>query len=219
MSQFNSPKPGANITLIADNGERVQGQFISALADDWNVGIKKTDIDWLYTVSGVEMNFIMNFQVCNAKAEISGVDVKSGRCLLVNISDLKSRPLRGQERVDVDLNCAVILKDKEGGGTDYINSRQNSVSNISRTGAMLSTNRELDASRDLLLLFALDGHPDLTPPDHRIFITGRIVREIDEKSDYTHHYGILFSSLPPGFFDMLSSYVDFVKSAKKRGAA
>ncbi|MGK0440607.1 MAG: hypothetical protein ACJA0N_000402, partial [Pseudohongiellaceae bacterium] len=35
MSQFNSPKPGANITLIADNGERVQGQFISALADDW----------------------------------------------------------------------------------------------------------------------------------------------------------------------------------------
>ena len=221
MSQFESPKPGANITIISKDAQRIHGQFISTLAGDWNVGVKAADIDWLYTVAQVEINFIMNFEVCNATAEISGVDANTGRCLLVNIQNLKSRPLRGQERVEVNLNCAAILQDKDGSGTEYINSRQNSLSNISRTGALLSTNREIDASRDLLLLFALDGHPDLEPPDHRLFVSGRIVREAGSNgSNYAFHYGVQFSALPPDFFTMLSSYVDYIKSSTaKKGIA
>ena len=165
----------------------------------------------------------MNFQVCNAVAQISGVDANTGRCLLVNIAGLKSRPLRGQERVDVDLNCAVILQTQDGVSTDYMHSRQNSVSNISRTGALLSTNRMLDANRQLLLLFALDGHPDLEPPDHRLFVSGQIVREAKADSDmntFSYHYGIQFSALPPDFFEMLSAYVDHIKQvARKNGVA
>lgn len=215
MSQHDCPKQGANVTLIATDGQRVHGQFISTLGADWNIAFKAADLDWLYSLEKVEINFIMNYEVCNARADLGAIDAGAGRCMLVNIHDLKSRPLRGQERVNVDLNCAMILRDDSGKSSDYINSRQNSVSNISRTGAMLSTNRELDASRGILLLFALDGHPDLEPPDHRMFVSGRIVREVEtNQSSYSYHYGVQFSQLPPDFFEMLSSYVEYLKSVK-----
>ena len=219
MTQHDSPKVGANITLLAKNNGRIQAQFHSVLGEDWTIAFKAEDLDWLYSVESVELNFIMNNQVCIAQAGLGGLDTRLGRCVLVNIHSLKSRPLRGQERVGADLSCAIILREKSGASSDYISSRQNSVSDISRSGAMLSTSRELDASRGILLLFALEGHPDLEPPNDRLFVAGRIVRNVSSnQSMYQYHYGIQFLDIPPGFFEMLSSYVEYLKSKEKNSA-
>ena len=78
MAEKQSPKAGANITLIArDSGQRVQGQFAAVLGADWQVTIKKADVPWFYRVSMVELNFIMHGQVCTAKAEVGAAWLKT----------------------------------------------------------------------------------------------------------------------------------------------
>ncbi len=206
------PKKNANVTITSADGARIQTRFHHAVNGRWTLAFNVTKAQLMTSFDVVEINFIFDEHIYTAKANVSGVNSSIGSCFIDSIQEYQSRPLRGEDRIAVSLPCSIITKDKITSRSTFIDNRQNIISNLSYTGALLSTNMLSGNGNSLLMLFALDIHAELDPALHRMYIRGHIVREQENsKSPFAHHYGIQFGNTNPSFQHLLKTYLENMK--------
>lgn len=207
MKKYYRLKSGSNITVVTPKGVRITSHFISALGDDWNIAVAAAEMRFLIGLENVDLTFIVDDEVCDASAELVGVDAVSGRAILTSIRKVQNRPLRNQTRIDVNLPCGLILYNQELNGSSYINSRQNYLSNISHTGALLNTQRKLAVDKKILLLLSLKSSAQTQ--QQRLLVPGFIARQVNnDRRALRYQYGVLFTSIAPHFAAQLAAYIN-----------
>jgi hypothetical protein len=206
------PKKNANITISNKSGKKVQAKFHHGVNGRWTLAFGIAKVELMASFEDVELGFICDEQIYSAKARVTAVNSSVGSCVIDNINDYISRPLRGENRIDVHLPCSVIVRDDQDTRSIFIDKQKNQISNLSCTGALLSTSAFQKSGSSLLLLFALDVHLDLEPIVQRMYMRGTIVREQGNiASSFAHHYGIRFGNTNPSFEHLLKTFLEYKK--------
>lgn len=212
-----TPPISGNVTIAGNPQQRVHARYHHSVAGHWSLDIDKADIELLYQFSSVEITFIAEQLIYSCHAQVGAINAAGGSVLLSEIEPISSRPLRSQERVAVDLSCAVIMRDGDKSTKHYLDSGKNVIANISESGALLSTREPLAMGQGLLLLFSLlEGDNE----EGRVYMSGKVVREQRGVSNgFQHHYGVEFGHLCPAYFQLLKDFIQHQQRSQRLRAA
>lgn len=205
------PNKNANVTVTSKKNRKVQAKFHHGVSGRWTLAFGIAEVELMSSLDNVELSFISGEQTYSAKARITGVNSAIGSCIVDNIHEYNSRPLRGDDRIDVQLPCSVIARDDRG-SSNFIDRQRNQITNLSCSGALLSTSIAHKNGSSLLLLFSLDVHLDLEPSSHRMYMRGTIVREQENMdSSFSYHYGFHFVNTNPSSEHLLKVFLEYEK--------